>query len=358
MTAETNTERGIEQELVTVVIPAYNAEETLSRTVDSVLVQSHSCLDVIVVNDGSTDGTRSLAEHHARRDPRVRVIHQENRGLSGARNTGIRAARGAWITFLDADDWVEKDYVETPLRVADDTGASVVLFGYAVDFEDAHGVVSRSHTTLPGSRARVLTEAAEKLGSAAFLGMLGYAWNKLYRLPAERDDFLFEPGLALVEDMEFQSRVLPAGDMIALCPTAPVHYVQPLHRTTLGRVYSPRNFELRLRWLACARSLITRWGLLAPSVEAALASVGVMIVYDIQRQVWSSAGPWSRRLGGAMEHLRHPETGMLSRRAVTTRRVPLRQKVMGAALWPAAAAGRLSAPTRSTSGVAGGRHHG
>lgn len=360
MKAGTNTGGGVEQELVTVVIPAYNAEKTLSRSMDSVLAQSHPYLDVIVVDDGSTDTTRALAEQHALKDPRVRVLHQENRGLSEARNTGIRAAQGTWITFLDADDWVEKDYLDTPLRLAEETAASVVLFGYAVDFEDAHGTISRSLPVLPGRSGRVVTEASGELASVTFLGMLGYAWNKLYRLPVERDGFLFEPGLALVEDMEFQSRIMPDAEEITLCPAALVHYVQPLHATTLGRRYSPRNFDLRLRWMACARSLITRWGLMDPAVEAALASLGVMIVYEAQRQAWSSTGPWPRRLARALEHLCRVETGTLSRRAVTTRRVPLRQRMMGALLWLAAAVCRTAAPigSGSTLFVAGGRDHG
>lgn len=350
----------VEQELVTVVIPAFNAEETLSRTMESVLIQSHSCLEVIVVDDGSTDRTPLLAKDYASRDPRVHVIQQENLGLSEARNTGIRAAKGAWIAFLDADDWVEKDYLEIPLRLAKETGTLVVFFGYVVDFEETPGVISHSIAKLPGGGNRLLAEESAELGRTDFLGMLGYAWNKLYRLPEDRQEFLFEPGLKLVEDMEFQSRVLPEAEKIMLCPTALVHYVQPQDKMTLGRTYSPRNFELRLRWLACARSLVSRWGLMNSSARASFATLGLMIVYEAQRQAWSSTRPWSRRLASVARPLRHPETATLGWRAVTTREVPLLHRMIGAALWLTVAC-RISMRSKAKSGLQAsvvGHNHG
>jgi len=87
-----------------VVIPAYNAEETLAETVEAVLAQTFSDWECVIVNDGSVDGTLRLANEYSDRDPRVRVISQENRGTGGAYNTGVRAALGSWVSICSADD--------------------------------------------------------------------------------------------------------------------------------------------------------------------------------------------------------------------------------------------------------------
>lgn len=89
--------------LVSVIIPAFNAAWCIDRAIDSVMEQDYRPLELVVVDDGSTDETPGLLD--ARQDHRIRVVHQRNRGLSGARNTGIRQARGEYLAFLDADDW-------------------------------------------------------------------------------------------------------------------------------------------------------------------------------------------------------------------------------------------------------------
>lgn len=96
-------------EKISIIIPAYNAETTLSATVGAVLAQTYGDLELILVNDGSHDGTGPLCDGFA--DPRIRVFHQENAGVSAARNLGLSQARGAYVTFLDADDIVPPDYL-------------------------------------------------------------------------------------------------------------------------------------------------------------------------------------------------------------------------------------------------------
>ena len=89
---------------VSIIIPVYNSGPYLNKCLDSVLAQTMQELEIILVNDGSTDGSPAILEDYALRDARIRIISQENQGLSGARNTGIRAARGSYLTFLDSDD--------------------------------------------------------------------------------------------------------------------------------------------------------------------------------------------------------------------------------------------------------------
>ena len=95
--------------LLSVIIPVYKVEAYLARCVDSILGQTHEDLEVILVDDGSRDASGSICDAYAQQDPRVRVIHKENGGLSSARNAGLETATGEYITFVDSDDWIEAD---------------------------------------------------------------------------------------------------------------------------------------------------------------------------------------------------------------------------------------------------------
>lgn len=98
-------------ELVSVVIPVYNVEQYINKCIKSVLAQSYTNLDIILVDDGSTDRSGKMCDKYARKDARIRVIHKKNGGLSDARNKGIEEAMGSYITFIDSDDYVSPNYI-------------------------------------------------------------------------------------------------------------------------------------------------------------------------------------------------------------------------------------------------------
>lgn len=97
--------------LVSVVVPVYNTEKFLTECIDSIVTQTHKNIEIILVNDGSTDLSGMLCDNYARVDKRIKVIHQENHGVSSARNAGIDFAKGSYITFIDADDMIHRDYI-------------------------------------------------------------------------------------------------------------------------------------------------------------------------------------------------------------------------------------------------------
>lgn len=115
--------------LISVIVPAYNAVGWLARCVDSVLGQTYANVEIVIVDDGSSDGTARIADACAAADPRVRAVHQSNKGLSGARNTGIEHARGDKLYFLDSDDFIDSDHLETLARAMAETGAPMVVGG-------------------------------------------------------------------------------------------------------------------------------------------------------------------------------------------------------------------------------------
>lgn len=103
--------------LVSVIVPCYNVEKYLPKCVDSIVGQTYRNLEIILVDDGSPDNCGNICDEYATRDGRIKVIHKENGGLSDARNAAIDVAKGEWLTFVDSDDYVTEDYVETLLRL-------------------------------------------------------------------------------------------------------------------------------------------------------------------------------------------------------------------------------------------------
>lgn len=100
------------QPLISVIVPVYNVEKYISRCLHSIYEQTYKNLEIILIDDGSTDSSLSILDKYAKKDSRVKVVHQMNRGLSAARNTGIQQSHGAYLTFIDSDDYVTHDYVE------------------------------------------------------------------------------------------------------------------------------------------------------------------------------------------------------------------------------------------------------
>ena len=109
--------------LISVIVPIYNIEKYLGICIESILDQTYQNLDIIVVDDGSTDGSGPICDFYAGKDPRIRVFRSDHRGVSAARNIGIGNAKGAYITFIDSDDWVEPDTIEAYVTTAVQTEA-------------------------------------------------------------------------------------------------------------------------------------------------------------------------------------------------------------------------------------------
>ena len=97
---------------ISVIVPVYNVEKYLHKCIDSILVQTFTDFELLLIDDGSTDKSGDICDEYAVKDARVRVFHTENRGVSAARNHGLREASGDWICFVDSDDWVENCYLE------------------------------------------------------------------------------------------------------------------------------------------------------------------------------------------------------------------------------------------------------
>ena len=163
-------------DLITVIIPVFNTGPWLAPCLESILVQTWPSLEILVVDDGSTDDSPSIIRSFQERDPRITVITQTNQGLSAARNAALDRAHGDWIMFLDSDDSVADTFCEHAWLAAAESGADLVLF-------DALGVIEGTGDTFPFRSelpAGVYDKKETLLALARFL-IPPNAWNKLYR---------------------------------------------------------------------------------------------------------------------------------------------------------------------------------
>ncbi|MDT0215588.1 glycosyltransferase [Rothia sp. ARF10] len=193
--------------LVSVVVPVHDVVDYLDECLGSILGQSHTDLDVVLVDDGSTDGSQALCDAWAERDPRVRVVHQAAQGSSVARNVGIDMARGEWLTFVDSDDVLSPDLVSILLTAVDGSGAEIAL-GEHVEFESGEQVAFT-----PGSTVTVSPAAAEALQVMCVRPQWGPV-AKLLRRGLLADGPRFPEGL-LHQDLAFTPRVFGRATLVA-----------------------------------------------------------------------------------------------------------------------------------------------
>lgn len=190
---------------VSVVLPVYNAERYLARCLDSVLGQTYPNVEVVAVDDGSSDGSPAILDGYAARNPgRVIVEHRANGGAASARNRGIELCSGEYLTFIDNDDWLDPDFVQTMVEAALSSGAEVVCCGYR----------------RPDSEGRVLLEAVPRPGDEWGRYVVEAAWAKLYRAVHVRRHGLTFLNTNIDEDLYFSLPAIELAERVEVVPSA------------------------------------------------------------------------------------------------------------------------------------------
>ena len=206
---------------VSIIIPVYKVEKYLSRCLDSVLNQTFTDFEVILVDDCSPDKSGEICDEYAKKDSRIKVIHREkNGGLSVARNSGLAVACGEFISFIDSDDHVTSDYLEKLLRMAKENGADIVHCGY---YEDVNGNIKTSTAATDGDKGVVTSKQAfGYLYGDYESNVLNFmVWNKLFTR-SSIDNLLFAEGLKS-EDCIFVSQAIMQSKKVYIS-NVPLYY--------------------------------------------------------------------------------------------------------------------------------------
>ncbi|MCM1251267.1 MAG: glycosyltransferase [Clostridium sp.] len=167
---------------VSLIIPVYNTENYLERCLESAVSQTYQNMEIICIDDGSTDNSGRIVDEFAKRDGRVLAIHQPNKGESNARNTGLRAAAGDYIGFMDCDDWIEPDMYESLVKALEKDNADMAIAGFYREFEEPGKqriTVQNEKTVEPKSfdGQMLLRYLYERDAYRTF----AYIWDKLYK---------------------------------------------------------------------------------------------------------------------------------------------------------------------------------
>ena len=189
--------------LVTVIVPVYNTEKYLAECVDSILAQTYAALEVLLIDDGSTDGSPALCDRYAARDARVQVLHQENAGVSAARNAGIERASGKYIAFADSDDRIAPEMIASLVDQAEAHGADCVSCRIQQFWPDGK---TQTQTYPNNFRKLYHGEPHHELYKLLLTGSsagLGSYCNKLYRSDMIRRGAVRFPPLKSGEDISF-----------------------------------------------------------------------------------------------------------------------------------------------------------
>lgn len=203
-----NTKSG---ELVSIVIPVYNTQDYLERCISSALNQTHQNMQIILINDGSTDNSGAMCDAYAEIDSRVEVIHQENAGQSAARNIGLDKINGQWVTFLDSDDYISKHFVEINLAACLQHNADISVSGHVIDYNGnicEDGFDKSTQVECITNREAVIRHFSKK---GALFNM---ACGKLYRVSLWND--LRFPVGKMWEDLFISHRVLYTSERVAV----------------------------------------------------------------------------------------------------------------------------------------------
>lgn len=197
--------------LISVIVPVYNVEEYLPRCVDSILAQTYQNLEIILVDDGTKDASDKICDDYAAKDPRIKVIHKENGGLSSARNAGIDIAKGEYLGFVDSDDWIEPEMYEHMLRLAKKYDVKLVCAG-RYDFSSRR---NEKTVGLCPKKEEVIT-GMELLGRTfTWDGCDSAAWDKLYHRSLFRE--IRYPLGQISEDVAMFYKLAELVDRAAMC---------------------------------------------------------------------------------------------------------------------------------------------
>jgi glycosyltransferase involved in cell wall biosynthesis len=207
-------------DLISIIVPVYNVEQYLDKCIQSIVQQSYKNLEILLIDDGSTDNSSYICDSWAEKDKRIKVFHLKNSGVSHARNTGLAVASGAYIGFVDADDWIDVDMYQSMIRYMKRFHSDIHVGGFIVDYPHKQEIILKQGKVCCLSAEEAMKEMISLKSRPLFRGHL---IDKLYRHEILRDIRLDED-LKLSEDTLFFWQALQSTSCISYAPQFSYHY--------------------------------------------------------------------------------------------------------------------------------------
>lgn len=215
--------------MISVIVPVYKAERYLHRCVDSILAQSYTDFELLLINDGSPDNCGAICDEYAQKDSRVRVFHKENGGVSSARNMGLENAKGEYVTFCDSDDYVGEDWLDSYRDVMHEN-VDLAIQGYYIIDKDK--IIKKK---LSQSIGYAVDEKRRLIATLMTQGVYGYLWVKLFRRQIIEDNHIsFDTNSTFREDEQFFSKYLEYVISFRCIDKENYYYILPTAEKTYG----------------------------------------------------------------------------------------------------------------------------
>ncbi len=236
--------------LVSIIIPVYNVESYIKKCLESVINQTYKNLEIICVNDGSPDKSEEIIASFMKNDTRIHLINQENQGLSGARNTGIKNATGEYIMFLDGDDWIDEKTVETAVNEIEKENAQLVMWNYIREYPNASApknVFKEKRIVFENEKMQLLHRrmaglVGEELSDPSNADSAITAWGKLYKREKIKDVLFVDTKIIGTEDALFSLQALCNIEKAVFIGEYFNHYRKD-NGTSLTRKYKPQLYS-------------------------------------------------------------------------------------------------------------------
>lgn len=265
---------------VSLVVPVYNAEKYLAKSIESMLSQSLKEMELILVNDGSKDNSLAICEEYAKKDSRITVINKKNEGACIARNTGIDIAKGKYIQLADADDYIDNNMLEEQYNLAEKTNAEVVMCGMKFDVHQKDGqvVISEAHykDMVLNSQEEIKPIFMDLFDNLLF----NYTHNKLYNAEfLKKNNLKFIEWLPIDQDTNFNIDVFKVLNKLTISSKAYYHYVKTFEETIVTR-YHANKFKVRTFRYDRLKELLENWGIYNDENKKKLASMYIHHVIE------------------------------------------------------------------------------
>lgn len=298
------------QPFFSVIVPIYQVEDCLRRCVDSILAQTFSSFEVILVDDGSKDACPAICDEYQKTDGRVRVLHKQNGGLVSARNAGIRCAAGKYICYADGDDWVAPELLETVYGyLMRENEPDMLVFRAYYEFQDRRELIPEHVPAGRYEKTRLEQEIYPDMIYDAslpfFTGkVFPAAWNKVYRRELLEEHYCREEAISLAEDNAFTFECLYYAETVIFCEEALYHYNRCNEQSMVSR-YDPDYLEKSMRMCSYVFSrLLGKEVYLEQQLHALLAGWLVMSVFHEvrhEKHVRDAAAKLRKKMKGRQE---------------------------------------------------------
>lgn len=259
--------------MISIIVPVYNSEKYINRCLDSILNQTYKDLEIVLVNDGSTDQSLSILENYAAIDSRIKVVSQQNQGVAVARNTGLDNATGNYILYVDSDDWIENNMVGGMVELS--ANADIVFCGHDTantpDKVDELGVIEIEEW----DQERQLLEFMKHKR------MTGMLWNKLIKKDLT-EGCRFNPKTGYGEDAEFLWKILKKSDKMVVTNEILYHHV--MEDTSISHLsFNDKKYSAIPMWEEINKEVEESYTSLIPLARERLMCVAVFSMYEARK---------------------------------------------------------------------------